>query len=73
MPQVKEIPGFIVKLYGTARKFRQGKRRALRKTLSALSDLTIGCAHTPAYGSIKIARDALNAAEVELSIENWGR
>ncbi len=73
MSKVKAIPRFIAKIYGSARKFRQAKRSALRKTLREFSELTMGCAHTPAYESIREARSALEDVESLLSIENWGR
>lgn len=69
-----KIPAYIVEKYGSARRFKETKRRQLIALEKALDALRIGCAFLPTRAT---RVDAI-AAEVEslrqeLSVKEWGR
>lgn len=69
----KKIPDWLARLYGSSRRFKSTKRQHLREVERALSDLTMGCAFTPAYKEIDAMRKAVKAAKAKMSVKSWGR
>lgn len=74
MPTKKPIPKSVAQLYGSARAFRQTKRRALRQLIKALDELRLGCAHYPnGARAVEAINYEATLLQQELSVENWGR
>lgn len=71
---MKKVPPHIVALYGTARRFKQDKRRQLDVIRRAIGNIRFGCAFLPNGSQAVQDMTALsNQLKLELSSKTWGR
>jgi hypothetical protein len=69
----KQLPRYIMEEYGTARGFRQSKRREAHRVRRVLKHLYSGCAFTPAASDIRQVGILLDRIVKNLSQANWGK
>lgn len=68
-----EIPDHIVEVFGSARKFKEAKRRAIREALKGLEEFQQGCFYAPGFELFDQARDNLEEVQRLVSQKEWGR
>ena len=71
--ELKSLPKHMRRYVPTLRGLRCLKRREVRTAEAALSELSRGCAYTPAQQEISAALELLREARRKLSVKNWGK
>ena len=69
-----QLPEHVIADWGSARNFREDKRRLVREMAQTLDELRVGCAYFP-NGSrgVENIMYELEILKRELSIKSWGR
>jgi len=68
----QKLPKHVLRQYGTARKFKQAKRKELREAIKAVDTLMCGSYYIPCYPILKSVQYELKCAQEKMSIINWG-
>ena len=68
-----KLPKHILRLYGSGRQFKVGKRVDAAYAEQSINDLITGCAYTPAHKEIDQLRTLMRAIRWKLSAKEWGR